>query len=330
MSNKSEPANTESASANTELANTELSSAYSDLNIGNDNNGPGPEDNKPFKHKYTKVFIKDPYNNRDTIHRLTKKQKGVYVWSSFDNKNVYVGRSINLSARICTYFLPSILKSKARRVLSYLNKYGFNEINLTVYILDINTKLEDVVALEQHFFDILKPNLNLTLIANVTGYQPPMVEEMKEKMRKLKGTPIYVYEAETLCLLFIFESKTYMIDTINIHHNTLKDCLDSGDLYLEYFFLSIESLESENIKLLALDDMKALVRSKWDAYKNRYHPAARAVQAIHKDDKRKNFQCDSLGSLAERIKGDRTTIRGYLKGERPGMYYRGKWQFTYV
>ena len=77
MSNKSEPANTESASANTELANTELSSANSDLNIGNDNNGP--EDNKPFKHKYTKVFIKDPYHNRDTISRLTKKQKGVYV-----------------------------------------------------------------------------------------------------------------------------------------------------------------------------------------------------------------------------------------------------------
>ena len=80
MSNKSEPANTESASANTpdELANTELSSAdgtNSDINIGNGNNDP--EDNKPFK--YTKVFIKDPYNNRDTILRMTKRQKGVYV-----------------------------------------------------------------------------------------------------------------------------------------------------------------------------------------------------------------------------------------------------------
>ena len=51
-----------------------------------------------------------------------------------------------------------------------------------------------------------------------------------------------------------------------------------------------------------------------------------AVKAIFKDDDKesKNIQCDSLSSLAERLKGDRTTIRGYLKGERPGMYYRGK------
>ena len=47
-----------------------------DLNIGNDNN---PDDNKNSKHKYVKVFIKDPYKNRDTILKITKKQKGVYV-----------------------------------------------------------------------------------------------------------------------------------------------------------------------------------------------------------------------------------------------------------
>jgi hypothetical protein len=28
------------------------------------------------------------------------------------------------------------------------------------------------------------------------------------------------------------------------------------------------------------------------------------------------------------LKGDRKTIRQYLKGERSG-YYRGKWKFTY-
>jgi predicted RNA binding protein YcfA (HicA-like mRNA interferase family) len=30
--------------------------------------------------------------------------------------------------------MPSILKTKARRVLRYLNKHGFNEIMLTIYI----------------------------------------------------------------------------------------------------------------------------------------------------------------------------------------------------
>ena len=81
MSNQSEPAN-ESANAPEKSANTELTSedgTHSDLAIGNDNNGPGPDDNEPFKDKYTKVLIKDPYNNRDTVLKLTKKQKGVYV-----------------------------------------------------------------------------------------------------------------------------------------------------------------------------------------------------------------------------------------------------------
>jgi hypothetical protein len=31
------------------------------------------------KHNYTKVIIEDPYNNRDIIARVAKKQKGVYV-----------------------------------------------------------------------------------------------------------------------------------------------------------------------------------------------------------------------------------------------------------
>lgn len=47
------------------------------LKIDNDNNSV--KDNKNFKHKYIKVFVKDPYNNRDTILKLTKRQRGVYV-----------------------------------------------------------------------------------------------------------------------------------------------------------------------------------------------------------------------------------------------------------
>ena len=158
--------------------------------------------------------------------------------------------------------MPSMLKSGTRRVLRYLNKHSFNEINLTVYIMDIESKEKDIIALEQHFIDTLKPNLNVSSKAGSTTHQGPMDQAMRQRMRKLKGTAVYVYEAETLCLLFIFDSKQYMSREISIHHNTLNDCLDSGSLYLDYFFLSIEPIETVSIKLLALDDMKALVRSK--------------------------------------------------------------------
>ena len=54
--------------------------------------------------------------------------------------------------------MPSILKTKARKVLCYLNKYGFTNIELTIYILDITASLEQVVELEHNFIDTFKPN----------------------------------------------------------------------------------------------------------------------------------------------------------------------------
>ena len=51
--------------------------------------------------------------------------------------------------------MSSILKTKARRVLRYFNKYGFTKIKLTIYIMDDSVSLEQVVELEQHFIDSL-------------------------------------------------------------------------------------------------------------------------------------------------------------------------------
>ena len=134
---------------------------------GNDNT---PKDPLNSKYNYTKVIIEDPYNNRDTIARLAKKQRGVYVWETLDGKNLYVGHSINLYNRICSYFMPSILKTSFIYKWRYLNKYGFTNIKLTIYIMDNSASLEEVVELEQHFIDSLKPNLNVDLVASSSGY----------------------------------------------------------------------------------------------------------------------------------------------------------------
>jgi len=44
----------------------------------NNNNDDNQNSQKP-KHKYVKVLVNDPFNNRDIILKVTKKQKGVYV-----------------------------------------------------------------------------------------------------------------------------------------------------------------------------------------------------------------------------------------------------------
>ena len=298
-----------------------------DIKIGNDNNNnKGNKDFKP-KGKYVKVLVEDPYNNRDIILKITKKQKGVYVWETLDGKNIYVGHSINLYNRISSYFMPSILNTKARRVLRYLNKHGFSDLKLTIYIMDIESNLDQIVSLEQRFIDTLKPNLNVDLVASSSGHHEPMTKEIREILRKQRGTPVYIYDAETLTLLYIFESKQHMYNSINIHHKTLNDCLDLGSLYLDYFLLSIDLLETVNTNLLTLDQIKTLVLSKRDLYITK-HPAAKAIFAKFKDDASKNLEFDSLNSLAKHLKGDRQVIRDYLKKSKSG-YYRGKWKFTY-
>ena len=149
---------------------------------------------------------------------------------------MYVGHSISLYNRISSYFMPSILKSKARKVLRYLNKYGFSNIKLTIYIMKDTSSSQEVVEIEQHFIDYLKPNLNVDLVASSSGYHEPMSQEMRDKLRKQRGTPVYMYNLEDFTLIYVFNSKQQVYNLINMHHNTLNDCLNLGNIYLETLF----------------------------------------------------------------------------------------------
>jgi len=293
-------------------------------NNNNNNNDNNEKKNTEYsKFRYVKVLVEDPFNNRDIILKVTKGQKGVYIWESKDGKYKYVGRSINLYNRISSYFMPSILNTKGRRVLRYLNKYGFSHIRLTIYVMDEKSTLEELIELEQYFIDSLKPLLNVDLVASSSGYHESMSQEMRDKLRKQRGTPVYIYNAEDLTLLHIFYSKQQMYNTINIHHSTLDTCLLQGNLYLDTFFISLDIIgESTKTNLLDLDQVKELIKHKRKMYNVR-HPSAKAILAEFKQDSSKNLEFHSLNSLADHLKGDRQVIRDYLKGNKQG-YYRGK------
>jgi hypothetical protein len=209
---------------------------------------------------------------------------------------MYVGHSINLYNRISSYFMPSILKTKARRVLRYLNKYGFSNIKLTIYIMDDTSTLDQVVKLEQHFIYSLKPNLNVDLVASGSGYHLPMSQVMREKLRKQRGVPVYLYNAEDFTLLYIFVrklSKQQLYSSINMHHTTLNDCLNLGNIYLDTLFFSLDLIEeSSKTNLLNLDKIKSLVFDIRNVY-NLKHPAAKSILAEFKDDSKKNLEFNS-------------------------------------
>jgi hypothetical protein len=239
--------------------------------------------------------------------------------------------------------MPSILKTKAGRVLRYLNKYGFTNIKLIIYIMNPNSSLDQVVELEQQVMDSLKPNLNVDLVASGSGYHKPRSKEMREKIRKQRGVPVYLYNSNDLSLLYIFESKQQVYSSINIHHNTLNDCLNLGKIYLDTFFFSLDLIEesghrdlqrgldykvdrspsiSNEPNFLNLDLIKLLVSKKRNLYEVK-QPAAKTILAEFKDEPKKNLEFNSLNSLAKHLKGDRQVIREYLKGEKTGLY-RGK------
>lgn len=195
-----------------------------------------------------------------------------------------------------------------------------------------NSSLEEVVELEQYFIDTLKPTLNVDLVASSSGYHTPMSEEIRNRLRKQRGTFIYVYSGASdsdFTLLYVFESKQQMYNLINIHHTSLNDCLSLGILYLDEFFFSLDLIEeSDKTNLLNLEDFQRLVLDKRNSYTIK-HPAAKAILAEYKDDSSKNKVYSSLNSLASDLKGDRKIIRDYLKGNKTS-YYRGKWKFTYI
>jgi hypothetical protein len=195
--------------------------------------------------------------------------------------------------------------------------------------MDNSARIEEVVELEQQFINSLKPDLNVDLVASGSGDHEPMRLEIRERLRKQRGTPVFVYDANDFTLLYVFDSKTHMYGSINIHHKTLNDCIDSGEIYLDTFFLSLDRIEESTCaNLLTLDEIKALVLKKREIYQVK-HPASKAILAEFKDDSSLNREFSSLCSLAKGLKGDRQVIRGYLNGNKSG-YYRGKWRFTYL
>jgi len=97
------------------LSESDNNDSYNTDNENNTSHNDRQNDNN--KHNYVKVFVDDPYNNREIILEVTKKQKGVYIWQSLDGKDMYVGHSINLYNRISSYnyhtlTTSSVLSSK--------------------------------------------------------------------------------------------------------------------------------------------------------------------------------------------------------------------------
>jgi hypothetical protein len=136
---------------------------------------------------------------------------------------------------------------------------------------------------------------------------------MRNKLRKQRYIPLYVYKA--FSILYLFESKQHTYNSMNIRHKTLNDCLNLGFIYLYVFFFSLDLIkESDKMNLLSLNELKTLINKSRDIYIVK-HP--KAILAEYKNDQTKNLTFDSLNSLAK----DHQVI---IVERIPKSYYRGK------
>ena len=265
-------------------------------------------------------------SNKQEVHTyLCKNKKGVYIFEILNKNLYYVGSSINLYSRVCSYFMPSILSKADRRVLRYFNKYGFKDVKLSLYILDDNASIEDVLNLEKYYIDYFRPTekdnlLNIETIPG-SGFHLPMSDKARIKLRKLRGQVFYVYDTNTKTLIFIFDSKQLAYDNINIDHRTLNNCLYEGNLYLNRFMFSLEPInEFVYEALISLNELKTLIKEQRYTQKS-IQSTSKKIYVENITNPSLNREFDSISQFANYVKGDRGTIRLYINQTR---LYRGK------
>lgn len=300
--------------------------------IKSNNKNYNPKYNKDSKppYNYTKVVVENAFHNRKIIASWAKKAVGVYVFTS-ETGSCYVGSSISLYNRVCSYFMPSILAKGDRRVLRYFHKYRFNNISLTLYIMDPDSTSDMAVELEQYFIDILRPDLNVDYVASSTGYHEPMSMEWRQYLRILRGTPVYVYDISTKSLVHMFDSKTYLEKSLGIDHSDLNEkYLDKNKpYYLRFLFTTLALSEMSVESVMTLDDtIKLFEQTRLDTSRLKLQGNKnKSVRAIHTFNSALSQDFLSLQECSRGLKGDRQTIRNYLNGHSTGLY-RKIWKLS--
>jgi len=86
------------------------------------------------QYNLTPIEIVDIQNNRNQLKINSYKRAGIYLWLA-PNEKMYVGRSINLYARVRSYFYRISKYKGVSLIRNYLNKHGFNSVRLVLFIL---------------------------------------------------------------------------------------------------------------------------------------------------------------------------------------------------
>lgn len=273
-------------------------------------------------------MLKDPFNNRPVIAEYAKNAVGVYIFHSKDGVS-YVGSSISLYSRVCSYFMPSVLAKAYRRVLLYFRKYGFEGVTLTLLVMESGSTIEMAVQLEQYFMDLLSPDLNVDVVASSSGYHEPMSENWRKYFRLVRGTKVFIYDTVSSQLIFKCNSIQYLIDHAHLHRATIQYYASTGELFLGRFIIAFEPLsEMVNESIVEIGTFSKLLNTLRVENSVLSQPDRKPIFAENVFHPELSKEYSSNGEFSRVVKGDRGTIRQYVNGQRTGQHYRKQWKFT--
>lgn len=134
---------------------------------------------------------------KQIIFKENLKKSGIYMWTNLINSKYYIGSSVSLTSRFTIYYSLGALQKRTQKgssiIYSALLKYGHENFKLD--ILEY-CEPEILIAREQYYIDLLKPEYNILKIAN-SRFGRKHTEETKLKIgSKVKGINHPFFEKE--------------------------------------------------------------------------------------------------------------------------------------
>jgi len=276
--------------------------------------------------KFTKYIIEDSYNNRKEILKVAKNSAGVYIFLT-SNGGLYVGSSVELYARVVSYFKPSSVSNADRHVLHHLRKHGFDNLTLILLVMEPGATTIEVRDLEQYYVSTLCPNLNELAIVIKSGIIPK------------SSKPVFIYDTETKRFVFESYSILYLVNNLKITAATIRNCVNSGNLFLDRFIFTYEPLVEGYIKdFNSIEDLAKLFYRERSLYRIRtfgdlfseVQPKKRTIFAENLLEPHLNKEYTSATKAAAAFNCSPNTILNYLKDSYSGKLYLNKWKFTEI
>nr|QVV23904.1 hypothetical protein [Trichoderma cornu-damae] len=126
--------------------------------------------------------------NKKIIFKDNIKKSGIYMWTNLINSKFYIGSSVSLTTRFTTYFSLASLRKRTKNessaIYKALLKYSHNNFKLDIIEY---CEPEVLIAREQYYIDLLKPEYNILKVANSRlGSKHTEVTKLKIS-QKVKG-----------------------------------------------------------------------------------------------------------------------------------------------